>query len=98
MDASYRDGDASNALLNKPSSLVCFQSSSFPANKTKNYSPYVFKNNNSECIYADYSNYTSCLNNTTDENNVENNLVKLIYFPNSTTSSVSSIEVSNIFN
>jgi hypothetical protein len=99
MTSNYRDGDASNALLNKPSALVHYRANSFPSNETIKYKPFIFKNDSNECLNANYTNYTSCVNNdANDGRDIDNKLMKLIYFPdlkNSTSTNTSNVLKNN---
>ncbi len=98
MNSNYRDGDAINALLNKPSAIVHFIGKKNRESKTEKYKPYLFSANTTvECLNADYKNYTNCTDSRYLEANseVDYKLVKLIYIPGSN-DSISSIESGKI--
>jgi len=75
------DGDAKIATFNFPSSVVLFNSSVFPQNKTL-YTDIIYSKDSSDCIYADSNNYTSCLEKdlkTIDSNTkIDPKLIKII--------------------
>jgi len=83
MTSGYRDGDALNVLFNSPSSLVYFKGKTYSESKLEKYKPFLFSSNSSECLHANYSNYTSCVSSSqiNSESEVDRQLVKLIYFP-----------------
>lgn len=84
--SGFRNGDAENGELNKPSALVVFNSTSFPNNELGSYfKPFLFKSSSQQCIYATATNYTTCLNSTFPKmlNNseiIDRSLVKMVYF------------------
>lgn len=65
----YNDGDAYYVKLNSPSAVVQFKGDYFPKNKTYLSKPVYMKLSSSNkpissCLYAIYSNYTSCEDST----------------------------------
>lgn len=84
--SGFRNGDAENGELNKPSALVVYNSTSFPNYELGNYfKPYLFKSSSQQCVYATSINYTTCLNSTFPEivnssEIINRSLVKMVYF------------------
>ena len=64
--AGYRDGDASNAVLNHPYALVSYNETAFPNEEQyrKEYKVFLFSSNSIQCKYATMNNYSVCLNTT----------------------------------
>lgn len=75
------DGDAKIATFHSPSSVVLYNSSVFPQNKTL-YTETIYSKNTTECIYADNNNYTSCIEQDLKEMNpntiIDPYLIKII--------------------
>lgn len=78
------DGDATIAKFNFPSSVVLFNSSKFPQNRTLS-TKVIYSKNSTNCIYSNFKNFTNCtLENLEDlalkekEEKIDHKKIKLI--------------------
>jgi hypothetical protein len=77
------DGDVSNGLLNSPSSVVFYNSTSFPSYVTRTIKPVLLRSKSLDCINSIATNYTSCQedNQNNNDTDIDPYLIKLIYSP-----------------
>lgn len=94
------DGDAKIATFNSPSSVVLFNSSVFPQNKTF-YTDIIYSKNSTECIHADANNYTGCiekdLKNIDPTSNIDPQLIKIVRLNSNITINSYDTQVKKLF-